>query len=195
MPKIVARPLDNFVSRGTFALYSWHMEGKRGQPTKWRPEHNEALVKYFDIPPSKTVTRVKRVKGELVEVEEIVAAEFPTLEGFAASIDVDVDCMSNWANADRDAMENGEESKYPGFFGAYKKAKQLQKALLITNSMAGRYHPIFSIFVAKNVTDMRDKQELEHTGKDGSPLFLPTSIVNKNNLTNEESSRLPPSAG
>lgn len=121
-------------------------------------------------------------KGNEYEIEEEVATDFLTFEGFAAEIDVDCDTLVEWNRRDLEALEQNLASPYPGFSAAYKKAKHLQKKLLVQNAMSNRYHPIFSIFVAKNATDMRDKQELEHTGKDGAPLFLPTTVVNKNKL-------------
>ena len=64
--------------------------------------------------------------------------------------------MLNWAKA------NDE------FLCAIKKAEDLQKDILIQNGLLNAYDKTFAIFVAKNVTDMRDKKELDHSSSDGS---------------------------
>jgi hypothetical protein len=48
--------------------------------------------------------------------------------------------------------------------GAYNKAKEYQKFFLIENALAGLYNPTAFIFTAKNITDMRDQQEVKHSG-------------------------------
>lgn len=51
------------------------------------------------------------------------------------------------------------------FLASYQKAKQIQKELLITGGLKGYFNPTSFIFTAKNITDMRDKQEIDHTSK------------------------------
>lgn len=55
------------------------------------------------------------------------------------------------------------------FCMAYKRAKQIQKEVLIKGAMKGWFNPTFSIFTAKNITDMRDKVETDITSG-GKPL-------------------------
>ena len=50
------------------------------------------------------------------------------------------------------------------FSETMKKARELQKEFLIHNSLQGLYNSTAFIFTAKNITDMRDKQEIEHSG-------------------------------
>lgn len=152
-----------------------------GQPTKWKPAYNEEIVRFFER--KEPYREQTDAKGRV----QFLPERMPFFSDFAAKIGVDDDTLMNWANADKEAQgvdENGEPkvSPCPGFFGAYARAKQLQKRQLIEGALAGAYAPQFSIFLAKNITDMRDKQELEHTGKDGAPLFLPTTVVAKNKL-------------
>ena len=86
----------------------------------------------------------------------IKACDFPTFERFAYSIGVHRETLRNWCDVS------------PEFFAAYKKAEMLQKDILIQNGLMGGYEKTFAIFTAKNVTDMRDRQELDHTSSDGS---------------------------
>lgn len=140
-----------------------------GQPTKWRPAYNEEIVRFFER--KEPYREQTDAKGRV----QFLPERMPFFSDFAAKIGVDDDTLVEWAKE-----ENME--KYPGFSAAYARAKQLQKRQLIEGALAGAYAPQFSIFLAKNITDMRDKQEHEHTGKDGAPLFLPTTVVNKNKL-------------
>ena len=73
----------------------------------------------------------------------------PTFEKFAVSIGVCRDTLVAWAK------------EYQEFSDTYKKCKNLQKDMLNDLAMRGFYNPTYTIFVAKNITDMRDKQEIE----------------------------------
>ena len=59
---------------------------------------------------------------------------------------------------------------YPEFSLAYTRAKQMQKDLLVQGGLLGVYDSKFSIFVAQNFTDMRERKEI--TGADGGPIIL-----------------------
>ena len=48
---------------------------------------------------------------------------------------------------------------------SYKEAKEVQKEFLMANGLVGASPPAAYIFTAKNVTDMKDKQEVEHSGE------------------------------
>jgi hypothetical protein len=90
----------------------------------------------------------------MVEVPE----KLPLLSAFARSIDVDEDTLLNWTK------------EYPEFFGAYMRAKALQKEFLIHNGLAGLYDTKFAMFVAVNCTDMKDKVDHTIGNPDGTPL-------------------------
>ena len=136
---------------------------KTGAPTKYQPIHCEKLIEFFDVEPFKELTRpeVMDVDGveEIVDVEtgKRVANDMPTLIGFAKSIGAGVSTVRAWAN---DKDEKGKP-KNPAFSAAYAHAKDLQKQFLITNGLLGLYNSQAFIFVAKNVTDMKDIQKIE----------------------------------
>jgi len=54
--------------------------------------------------------------------------------------------------------------KYPDFSDAYKRAKELQKQILITNGLLGLYAPAFTIFTMKNICGWRDEQHIKGEG-------------------------------
>jgi hypothetical protein len=132
-----------------------------GRPTKYKDEYCEKLIEYFDIEPyvkEKVLYYYKN--GDSKEQIQEVPNDLPLLSKFAASINVSRDTLHEWAHGiDRDG-----NLKHPEFSDAYKKAKELQRAVLITNGLRGNYQTAFAIFTAKNLTDMRDKQEIEHSG-------------------------------
>lgn len=119
-----------------------------GRPTKFKEEYTQMMLDYFE-------------KDKYVEIQGLDKFgqpkyyqrpnELPQFSKFARMIDVDTDTLLNWRDTNRE------------FFGAYKKCKDIQKEFLIENGLLGLYNSTFAIFTAKNITDMRDKQEIDHT--------------------------------
>lgn len=128
-----------------------------GRPTKYKKIYADMLVEYFDIPATyeKEIT-ITTKDGKMYTKTETVANDIPLFEGFAESIQVDDKTLENWSKA---KTSTGRPT-HPEFLRAYKRAKQLQRQILITNTLAGRYNSQFAMFYAKNVTDLRDKIEL-----------------------------------
>lgn len=112
---------------------------KAGQPTKYREEYCEGIIVFFDEEPS----TLSHITGKFVP------NRLPTFERYAANIGVHTDTLVEWSKV------------HPKFSVAYKKCKQLQKNFLIQNALNGSFQSTFSIFVAKNITDMRDQQQIE----------------------------------
>jgi len=128
-----------------------------GRPTKYRKVFADMLVEYFSIPATveREITTTTK-DGKMYTRTEVVANDMPTFEGFAESIQVDDKTLENWSKA---KTSTGRPT-HPEFLRAYKRAKQLQKQMLVTNALAGRYNSAFAMFYAKNVTDLRDRLEL-----------------------------------
>lgn len=129
-----------------------------GCPTKYKPEYCEQIIEYFNKPAYEPIM-VKDDEGNLSVAENkqgkpmLKPCSLPTKEGFAFSIGVHCETLTNWAK------------KFSEFFEAFKKAENLQKNILIQNGLNGNYEKVFAIFVAKNVTDMKDQQVVEHHSK------------------------------
>lgn len=140
-----------------------------GRPTKYDPKYCEELLAFFDVDPW-TLEEKVMTRRDGSEVSEAVRlpTRLPTFERFAHKIGVHVDTMIEWANK----KDEAGNLVHPEFSEAYKRAKQLQKDLLVENGLQGLYNTPWSIFLAKNITDLRDKQEHEHTGKDGAPIVF-----------------------
>lgn len=134
---------------------------RTGRPTKYHKKYCKAILKYFDIEPYREVPILHKNNKTQEEwtTYELRANDLPSFEGFAHSIGVDADTLLNWRD------------KYKDFFGAYKKAKNIQIEIWRVNSMQGLYNPAFTIFAGKNMFGWRDKQEIDHT-TGGQPLTI-----------------------
>lgn len=58
----------------------------------------------------------------------------------------------------------GESDLNKEFCVSYNECKAIQKEYVIENGLAGNVNSTFAIFAAKNLTDMKDSQQLEHKG-------------------------------
>lgn len=138
-------------------------EKKVGRPTKYKPEYCEQILKFFDVPKTRTLKTITSGKNEYEKIEEKEVAEaLPTLTKFALSIEVNKDTIVEWAK------------EYPEFSVAYKKAKDLEAEFVVENSMKGLYAQPFAIFYMKNCHGWKDKQEI--TGANDGPLTV--QIIN-----------------
>lgn len=84
------------------------------------------------------------------------------------SIGVQHDTLLNWTE------------KHSEFLGAYKKAKDLQTQFIQEGMIAGVFQGGAAVFAAKNMTDMRDKTEIDHTnagGKFETPPMTPAVMA------------------
>jgi len=118
----------------------------RGRPTTYKPEFCDEIIEHFDIEPYRVITRVHQKTGN--EYSEKVANDLPTLAGFAASLGVSRQTLTDWAK------------RWPEFSYAITRAKVMGEKILVTNTLLGLYNSHFAQFVAKNYTSMRDVQEV-----------------------------------
>jgi DNA-packaging protein gp3 len=124
-----------------------------GRPSKYRPIYCKKIIKYFNIDP--TITKLEKFyykNGDVKEKEVEVAANLPTIVGFAQSIGVYDTTLVRWT------------AKHADFRTAYNWAKKLQETIWMSNASKGLYNPLFSIFLGKNIFGYKDKSETEHSG-------------------------------
>lgn len=147
------------------------MPKANGRPSKFKPEFAEALVKFFDIEPYIKEVQEKLTEyykdGEVKKESEkfrLVPNKMPTLYRFSKAIGVDYTTVWRWAEKGELNEDEGKKCpEFETFCNAYKEAKELQKEFLINIGLAGAAPSAAFIFTAKNVTDMRDKQEIDHS--------------------------------
>jgi len=127
-----------------------------GRPTKYNPDYCEQIIKFFNRTP---FTAVLDQDGNPCFDKNgkpvLMPCALPTLSGFAISIGVHQETLLNWTH------------KHEDFFEAYKLAKTMQEEILVQNGLAGNYEKAFSIFLAKNITGMKDYKQIEiQSGED-----------------------------
>jgi hypothetical protein len=136
-----------------------------GRPTDYLPEYCDQLIEYFEIEPNREVEIPHLKDGEVVWIDyKIVANRLPVFHEFAKKIGVTHKTLLNWCDS------------HVEFLQSYTQAKELQKFFLIENGLSNCYNANFAIFTAKNITDMRDRQEI--TGADGKDL-IPARTLSK----------------
>lgn len=138
------------------------------RPTKYTEDLPERLITHFSIEKSQKVCIERSKKynkeGTLTsdtEKYKILPNDMPTFAGFGRKIEISERTLERWAVALADDNAEAPVKKYPEFCRAYNVAKALQKEFLIDNALQGNSPPASFIFVAKNVTDMTDKQIIE----------------------------------
>lgn len=145
-----------------------------GRPSKYEPRFAVMLIEHFNVEKFEKTLMEEEIKYSAktgMKVSErkkykLIPNDLPTFESFARKIGVSKKTMLNWAEAVEDPEATEPVYKHPDFFHAYNACKHLQKEFLIDNGLKGNYPPASFIFVAKNVTDMTDKQIIETNDAD-----------------------------
>lgn len=124
-----------------------------GRPTKYKKEYCQELIDYFDQPPQEPLyKKTYFINGQVKSEDPVVQPqEFPTFQGFAHFIGIDVVTLERWRD------------KHPEFCRAYTRAKQIQEDVWLRESMAGRYNAQFAKFFGVNCLGYKDKVEQETT--------------------------------
>lgn len=119
------------------------------RPTKYKKKYCQMMLDFFNVTPT-YMQEVINQKGQKIEIEKV--SDLPTFEGFACLISVHRETLLNWCK------------EFPEFFDTYRKCQEYQKNILVQNGLHGNYNSLFAKFVAINATDMREKQEIKHSG-------------------------------
>ncbi len=140
-----------------------------GAPTTYKPEYCEALLNFFDKQSweLKTMEVIDGKNDFHKEVLKQIPTDLPTLEGFARTIKTTAKTLLDWS------------ARHPAFSDAIARAKEMQRDILVTNGLNGLYNPKFAVFIAANVTDLRDQQRLDLTsgGRAIQPkVYLPADL-------------------
>lgn len=127
---------------------------KAGRPTKYKKEYCDNLIKYFDVPPQSCMYKEEYFQNGQLKSKTpiIIAEEFPTFQGYANEIGVNIDTLHEW------------KDKHKEFSEAYTRAKELQEKIWLINGMSGLYNAQFAQFFGKNCLGYKDKQEIEESG-------------------------------
>jgi hypothetical protein len=121
------------------------------RPTKYKKQYCKKMLDFFSIEHTREIEQTfTNKKGETFTTYKEVANQLPTFERFAAMVGVCRDTLDEW------------KKQHKEFSDTYKKCKDFQKDMLNDLAMRGFYNPTYTIFVAKNITDMTDKQIVDN---------------------------------
>ena len=109
------------------------------------------IIEFFSGEPYEEITEINE-EGKEIKTGKRRPNDLPLIQNFAKKIGVCVDTLNEWTR------------RHPEFSDSYKKARELQEAFWVTNSLYGGYSPAFTIFAGKNMFGWRDKQEVAHSG-------------------------------
>ncbi len=144
--------------------------GTAGRPTKYDPSLCEKMIKFFSVEKKKRElikeSIVKGKYGENISREwKYFANDTPFFQKFAREVKIDYSTLFDWAHAKvKDRVgKRTDELLHPDFADAYNICKQLQYEFLVDNGLQGLYPPASFIFVAKNITDLKDTNTNEIT--------------------------------
>lgn len=137
-----------------------------GRPSEYYPEICKEIIEFFDRPYTRTELDGITPGEYGGEVFKTKGNEFPTLEGFCGKTGIAKSTLRKWAEDN------------PEFHSAFEAAKEMQRAMLFSNALTGHYNASFAKFMAVNLSDYRDRQEVDHKSSDKSmsPVF---NIVEK----------------
>lgn len=149
-----------------------------GRPSKYDPKYCEEIISFFSIEHYHTIKIVTTGKNDYEKVEEKeVANALPFLSGFSRKIGVNTDTLHEWKRV------------HPEFSDAFTRAKELQAEMLHGNTLKGLYNSQYGQFAAKNITEWRDKVEIDHGVSDEA--FEKYSKLPVNELMDKLSKLLP----
>jgi hypothetical protein len=138
-----------------------------GRPAKYKAKYCKEIISFFDIEPIKEIdVKLIQKNGSVIETTKEVAENLRFFSSFARKIGVCHDTLLEWCKRHKEFSES------------YKICKELQKEHLIICGLKGFYNPAAFCFTAKNITDMRDKQEFEHSA-DAALTQILSSIAEK----------------
>lgn len=141
--------------------------GTAGAPTKYSLDLCEEMIEFFSIDKKKKEIIKEQITkgkyGENISREwKYFANDTPFFQAFARKIKVDYSTLFAWAH-DKKKDKDGKptsELLHPEFSEAYNTCKQLQYEFLVDNGLQGLYPPASFIFVAKNITNLKDVSDL-----------------------------------
>lgn len=120
---------------------------------KYHEEYADKLIEYFGKPSMRTeyAKNYDKEGNVIKETPVVIPNEYPTFESFAAQIGVTTETLRNWCD------------QSPRFKHSYARAREMQRAKLIQNTLSGMYNPVFAKFEAINNHGMSDKTASDNT--------------------------------
>lgn len=130
-----------------------------GRPTKYKKQYCEDIVRFFDVPRTKSKKITHITKSGVTTFDKTIPEDLPTLIAFAHKIGVTRSTLYQWAE------------DHPEFSDSLKKAVELSEDFLTKNGLDGYYQPNIFQLIATNYTSLKAKETREHTGADGGSII------------------------
>lgn len=132
---------------------------KIGRPTDYRDNYPDLLIQYFQSRFDSIINSPIEPmdddsgRGSSKRAVQRMYLEFPTIAGFANSIETHEQRIFEWSE------------RHPALAEARARVVGITKHLLVGGMLDGRYNAQAAQFVGKNLAGMRDKTEIETTNK------------------------------
>lgn len=138
---------------------------KVGRPTKYHDKMPQLLKDFFTV--DLYTIRQKEVvtKDGIQIINDVMPNQLPTVEAFCADQYIAKDTFYNWVK------------KYPKFSDAFSYAKAKQVNHLMQLGLSGEYNSPFAKFIMTNISEYRDKVDVEQNQK--LEVVLPNDKLSK----------------
>ena len=149
---------------------------KLGRPSKYDPKFCKRIIDYFtqDLYIERIKSRITSKTGAVCENMELLPNPPKWFGSFAYSIGVTQKTLTEWIKTKAD------------FCLAYTRAKELQHEHIKNLANMGLYNSNFATFTMKNISDWRDKKDLELSGKVDSQIFFAQMLGNSRSALDNE---------
>ena len=147
-----------------------------GRPSKYKPEYCQKIIEYFtqDLYTERVKSRITSKSGSVCENLELLPNAPKWFGSFAYSIGTTQVTLRSWTKTQ------------PEFLSAFTRAKELQHEHIRSLGNMGLFNSNFATFTMKNISDWRDKKDLELSGKVDSQIFFAEMVANSQDaLINE----------
>lgn len=116
-------------------------------PYKYDKSIITKMIKFFDVKPYE-IKKVQRFtkSGESYEIDEKFANDLPTINAFAASVNLTAATLINWS----------KNESLPEFMHVYQICREKQETHLLQNGLHGNYNASMCIFALKNICKWTD---------------------------------------
>jgi len=129
---------------------------KPGRPSKYKPEFCQEMINFFNQEPYEDI-KLPHYKNGKKTWEDIkrMPSKLPTMVEFVKSLN------KNGVSIGFRTVYDWLDKKHSSFHEDFSQTfiyicKDLQKNFLNQNALQGLYNPLYSKFLAVNITDMRD---------------------------------------
>lgn len=127
-----------------------------GRKTTYRAKICKQIIDHFSRPPYEIIEIPHYKNGELAWTDQKrVPAPIPSLSAFCVEYDWCWSTCKNWLNEQHASYK-------PMFLATYRRVRALRQDWLMNCAISGGIAPNTFKFIAVNLTDMRDKTEIEH---------------------------------